>query len=400
MVKTKYLKRRTKNRKTKRGGAAAAVKMANAAAAADLVNRNSFTFETTDPLPKLDDPRYIHLMRDYVAGISSPVISSELIKVLREHSKGFSACKFSALTYILISIVWVDHTLPTYKEKLNALIKFNFINNFGKKVGQLRHELGISFFIDKFLTNTFILNIRTPEYNFPINEFKNIRFETGIAFLGIVILDLKKPYFDSGEIVHYFIIVERDKQFACISSYGNDDLKYYQFETPLYPLTFNKFIKSLNKKVDKDTGVRKGVCHDKRIGAYMRSHFLNDAFRYYSKKVDSSSEVKYYTENAFLMVQFPMCDAVRNELDAKVRASFNGRVKKNLLNEVHKRDHPPTIEFLSDIGAEPSEMIHMNFDQTELTDRLTAAKRTAEDGEIELRSAECEDGQGASACEE
>ena len=110
MVKTKYLKRRTKNRRTKRGGAA---KMANAAAAAALVNRSRLTFGETDPLPKLDDPRYIHLMQDYVAGISSPVISSEFIRVVRERSKGFSACKFSALTYILISIVWVDNTLLT-----------------------------------------------------------------------------------------------------------------------------------------------------------------------------------------------------------------------------------------------------------------------------------------------
>lgn len=383
-----------------------------AAVSADSVNRKMLTFGETDPLPKLDDPRYIHLMRDYVAGISSPVISSEFIRVLREQSKGFSACKFSALTYILISIVWVDNTLLTYTDKLNALLKFNFINNFGKQVGKLRHELGIpKYFIDNFLTNTFILNIRTPGYNNrTINEFKDIRFETGIAFLGIVIL--KKPYrFDSGEIMHYFIIVDRDGdgQFACISSYGNDDLKYYQFETPLYPLTFNKFIKSLNKKADKDTGVHKGVCHVRRIGAYMRSHFLNDDFRYDSKQVDSSSEVKYYTENTFLMVQFPICDAVRNELDAKVKAPFNVRLAENLANEKTKRAQRPTMKFLSDIGADPSEMIHMRFDPDELTDKLTDAKRTAQEGETEFSSAECEDGlvsaaceagQGAAACEE
>ena len=71
-------------------------------------------FSANEELPHLNDERYIRFIQDYTANLSH-----NTRMVLRDNSKGFIACKFSVLSYLLISMVWVDDSLPTYQNKLD-----------------------------------------------------------------------------------------------------------------------------------------------------------------------------------------------------------------------------------------------------------------------------------------
>ena len=270
MVKTKYLKRRTKNRrtknrKTKRGGAAAA-------AAVNVAEAVPGEFSSSDTLPKLDDTRYIRLMSQF----ASMIFRNR--KILRSQTQGFIACKFSALAYLLISILWVDDELPTYEEKMDVLEKIKFIVHVPKNEYEF---MGLPF-INNNLLRLFIQNQRSHENGAwtHIRNFADIKLTIGnddvAALLGIIFSGpAELARIAANEIIHYFIVVKRgvtitgDPTYAFISSYGSDKVAFEQFETPLYPVTFDSFILSLSKDTKKKQD-------QLRINKYIRAHFLNE----------------------------------------------------------------------------------------------------------------------------
>jgi hypothetical protein len=144
-----------------------------------------------------------------------------------------------------------------------------------------------------------------------ITEWENIRFEDGVAFFGII----NPSYMGSpGEILHYFIVVQRTENgpYTIISSYGSDNVSYYQFETLLQKETFINFIRSLNKD-------KKDRRDQLRISAYISHHFLNARFmnmrqRHQKKK----AEINYYLTQKTIMVQFNnIYVSLRGELESR-----------------------------------------------------------------------------------
>lgn len=247
-------------------------------------------FSANEELPHLNDERYIRFIQEYAANLSH-----NTHMVLRDKSKGFIACKFSVLSYLLISMVWVDESLPTYQDKLDLLLKINFVKNLSRKnINRLNKKV----FNSDYLRNLFMYNCRSSSHvSTEITEWENIRFEDGVAFFGII-----DPSYmgDPGEILHYFIVVQRNANgpYTIISSYGSDNVSYYQFETLLQKETFINFIRSLNKD-------KKDRRDQLRISAYMSHHFLNARFmnirQQHQKK---EAEIKYYLKNKSIMVQF------------------------------------------------------------------------------------------------
>jgi hypothetical protein len=277
------------------------------------------TFSSNEELPHLNDERYIRFIQDYAANLSH-----NTRMVLRDNSKGFIACKFSVLSYLLISMVWVDDSLPTYEDKLRLLLKINFGRNFSKKN---REKLNKPVFNDYYLVDLFMYNRRSSSHmSTEITEWANIRFEDGVAFFGII----NPSYMGGpGEILHYFIVVQRTANgpYTIISSYGSDNVSYSQFETPLQKKTFIDFIRSLNKKV-------KSKNYDiPRIKAYMRYHFLNDKFmNMRQENQNRTTEINYYLRNKTIMVQFNnIYVSLRGELESR-RIENNGIQNNGIQN--------------------------------------------------------------------
>ena len=262
------------------------------------------TFSANDELPHLNDERYIRFIQDYASQLSH-----NTHMVLRGQSKGFIACKFSVLSYLLISMVWVDESLPTYINKLRLILKINFARNFSRKN---REKLNKPVFNDVYLRDLFMYNYRrVPKNSTEITEWSDIKFEDGVAFFGFINPSLM---YTSGEIMHYFIVVKRNDRepYKIISSYGSGNVSYYQFETPLHTNSFIDFIGSLNKEY-------KDVTDRKRISTYMRYHFLNDKFiNRRQENQQKSVELDYYRNGRIIMVQFNnIYVGLRSELESR-----------------------------------------------------------------------------------
>ena len=226
------------------------------------------TFSSSDPLPKLDDRTYIKFMSEF----TSNILKNR--SILRSQTKGFIACKFSALAYLLISAIWVDSELDGYTAKMDLLKKIHFLVN----VRREEYAFMGPNFINKYLNALFIENRRSRTHESThIRQLTDIRFEDGAALLGIIHSgSYGFAHIEAGEILHYFIVVKRgapnpttgEQKYAFISSYGSDKVAFNQFETPLYPATFNSFIESLSRYPKNEQDQR-------RINKYIRAHFLN-----------------------------------------------------------------------------------------------------------------------------
>jgi hypothetical protein len=263
------------------------------------------TFSPQDELPHLNDDRYIRFMQEYAA-----VITKNSPRVLRGHSKGFIGCKFSALAYLLISMVWVDDSLPTYESKLKALTSINFVENYPKKIREKKAKLKEKKFHEKKLELLFLQNRTTiGDTSKQINTWEDIHFDDGVAFLGIIAP--RSGVHEVGQILHYFIIVQRhtSEPYKIISSYGSENVSYYQFETLLYPATFNNFVQSLTKELPKS------IPDKREINNFMTRHFLNDRYKN-EKRQNKTKEIDFYKNNVTAMVQFNgIFTILRSELD-------------------------------------------------------------------------------------
>jgi len=204
-----------------------------------------------EPWPSLKDPEFIDFMQQY---------PSQLCKrthmVLRKFAHGFIACKFSALAYLIIGILWLDRE-KTKEEKIDRMMKIDI-----RKMGA---------FTNQQLESIFMKNQRV-EPSKEIVDIRDITFEDNIALFGIV----------DDTILHYFLLMKHPDGYSIYSSYGSDSVSIYQYETKVTLPLFIQFIKSLKKE-------QKTTTDKKRIRGFMRAHFLNPAFQLVQRNVETGS---------------------------------------------------------------------------------------------------------------
>ena len=247
-----------------------------------------------EPWPSLKDPEFIDFMQQY---------PSQLCKrthmVLRKFAHGFIACKFSALAYLIIGILWLDRE-KTKEEKIARMMKMDI-----RRMGA---------FTNQQLESIFMKNQRV-EPSKEINSFDDIVFEDNIALFGIV---------EDGIIFHYFLMYKLPDRHSILSSYGSDSISIYQYETKVTPTFFINFIKSLKKE-------EKNTTDKKRIRGFMRAHFLNPDFQLVQRKEDIKGlpsmkntpkdiqdEMERYVNTVSHVIQFQsILSAIQDELCAK-----------------------------------------------------------------------------------
>lgn len=255
--------------------------------------------------PMLDDPRYIHMTQQYASRLCKRTSI-----VLRKFTKGFIGCKFSLFSYLLLGILWVNPDMKTNgeidEEKIiTAMTRFKITSMNSFYVPRLE-------FI--FMRNKVFGQVKE------IATIKDIEFEDGIAFMAFV---------EEDEIHHYFLIKQLPR-YSIISSWGSDYVAVHQYETTLYPTTFESFVKSLTKK-------KKNTKDIQRIQAYMRDHFFSSNFLSNSMKdaesypkdadpqvkkknnpEDISSEIEIYVKTQTKVVQLlSILPDIQMELEKK-----------------------------------------------------------------------------------
>ena len=304
-----------------------------------------------EPWPSLKDPEFIDFMQQY---------PSQLCKrthmVLRKFAHGFIACKYSALSYLIIGILWLDRKNLTRQQIINRLTHFDIRKNGAFKSRQLE---GI------FMTN------QRVEPTAEVEEFQHgIRFEDNIALFGIV---------DStGNIFHYFLLVKLPDGYSILSSYGGDSVSMYQYETKVTLPFFINFSKSLKKAT-------KTTTDKQRIRGFMRAHFLNPVFKmverkseeYIKETVPEGSPQSMYMKNEPTDISDEIERYVRNESQVIHFQSILPAIVDELSSYESTEPEPPKPP-----KPETPEAAEPETPEAEL-DYLTAAKQAEEDAETE-----------------
>ena len=241
-----------------------------------------------EPWPSLKDPECIDFMQQYPSRLCKGTHM-----VLRKFAHGFIACKFSALAYLIIGILWLDS--KTKEEKITRMTKMDI-----RRIGSFKNQQ---------LESIFMKNQRV-EPSKEINKMEDIDFEDNIALFGIV---------EDGIIFHYFLMYKLPDRHSILSSYGSDSISIYQYETKVTS-TFINFVKSLKKE-------NKTTTDQKRIRGFMRAHFLNPVFQLVQRKDESSmkntsedihDEIERYVNTVSHVIQFhSILPAIQDELCAK-----------------------------------------------------------------------------------
>ena len=250
-----------------------------------------------EPWPSLNDPECIDFMQQYPSRLCK-----RTHMVLRQFKHGFISCKFSALAYLIIGILWLDET--TKEEKIAKMINIDI-----RKMGA---------FQNKQLESIFMKNQRVEPCK-EINSFDDIVFEDDIALFGIV----------DDQIYHYFLICKLPTGYSMLSSYGSDAVSIYQYETTVTPTFFEHFVRSLKKETKTKTD-------ETRIREFMREHFLNPHFQLVQRKSDEyiketkpessmkntpkdiEDEIERYVVSVSHVIQFQsILSAIQEELSNK-----------------------------------------------------------------------------------
>lgn len=300
-----------------------------------------------EPWPSLKDPEFIDFMQQY---------PSQLCKrthmVLRKFAHGFIACKYSALSYLIIGILWLDRKNLTRQQIINRLTHFDIRKNGAFKSKQLE---GI------FMTNQRVGP--TAE----VEEFQHgIRFEDNIALFGIV---------DStGNIFHYFLLVKLPDGYSILSSYGGDSVSIYQYETKVTLPFFINFSKSLKK-------AKKTTTDKQRIRGFMRAHFLNPVFQLVQRKSEEDIKDTGPMKNTPKDISDEIERYVRNESHVIHFQSILPDIVQELSRYESTEPEPPEPEPAAEPkpepAAEPAEPAEPELDY------LTAAKQADADAETE-----------------
>ena len=241
-----------------------------------------------EPWPTLNDSEFIDFMQQYPSRLCKGTHM-----VLRKFKHGFIACKFSALAYLIIGILWLDR--KTKEEKMAMMTKMD-IRRFGA-------------FKNQQLESIFMKNKRVDPSK-EIVDFHDIIWEDNIALFGIV---------DGDQIFHYFLMYKLPDRHSIFSSYGSDSISIYQYETKVTPTFFINFAKSLKKE-------NKTTTDQKRIRGFMRAHFLNPEFQLVQRKSDIKGspmntpkdiqdEMERYVKSVSYVIQFQsILPAIQEEL--------------------------------------------------------------------------------------
>ena len=274
-----------------------------------------------EPWPSLKDPEFIDFMQQYPSRLCK-----RTHMVLRKFAYGFISCKFSALAYLIIGILWLDRK-KSKEEKIAMMTKLD-VRRFGA-------------FQNQQLESIFMKNQRV-EPSKEIDLFTDITFEDNIALFGIV---------DStGTIFHYFLMYKLSTGYSIFSSYGSDSISIYQYETKVTPHFFANFVKSLKKE-------EKNAIDKKRIRGFMRSHFLNPVFQLVQRKSaediketgspqfmkntpkDIHDEIERYVDAVSYLVQFQyILPAIQEELHESEGGMRNIKTRKGKRTHyVHSR---------------------------------------------------------------
>ena len=287
-----------------------------------------------EPWPSLKDPEFIDFMQQY---------PSQLCKrthmVLRKFAHGFIACKYSALSYLIIGILWLDRKKNT-EEKIAMMTKFDIRRN--------------GAFKNKQLEGIFMSNQRVGP-TAEVEEFKDgILFEDNIALFGIVD--------SSGNIFHYFLLVRLPDGYSILSSYGSDSISIYQYETKVTLSFFIHFAKSLKK-------AKKTQTDKNRIRGFMRAHFLNPVFKMVQRKSD-----EYIKETV---------------PEGSPQSMYMKNTPKDMSDEIERyvKDFSQVIQFQSILVAVVDELSHY-----ESIEKAKAAAEPAEEpAEPEAEAEEAEE---------
>lgn len=307
-----------------------------------------------EPWPSLEDPRYIHLTQQYASRLCK-----RTSMVLRSRAHGFVACKFSALSFLLIGILWLDRTKKE-DEKISIMTKFDVTS--------------IGSFTSKRLNDIFMLN-KTSGTCKDIDSFQDIEFEDGIALLGIVEGDGS-----DGQIYHYFLIRQDTGKYSILSSYGSDLVSIYQFETSLKPSYFTNFVKSL-KKDKRDPTPRVQRIDISRVAGFMRTHFLNPRFKMNQRKTQEFTEEVYDERTDQKLFSKNNPEDITAEIKKYTGIGCNVVQFVNILPEIH-----------SEIEAVVTEPIESQEDHTaEIIEEQHAVKEDVEREEVEEAEREAEE---------
>ena len=204
-------------------------------------------------------------------------VATQCRRVTRSEA-GVISCKSSQLVYIIIALLWNDTTL-NYHEKAEKVSKIYEMCN---KNSNIRN---------------FLLN-NPSSVPYTVIEQENMqtifspRNHTKIFTMGLVnILNNNKREYPAGVIDHYFIIVNRNRDFFIISSYGSDYVKVPQIEIPLELDDLDNVINAFNdaEKIDRDS----------IITTFLQKYFLSNGETNYFRDEDSFSTpkiIKYVPE--------------------------------------------------------------------------------------------------------
>ena len=275
-----------------------------------------------EPWPSLKDPEFIDFVQQYPSRLCKGTHM-----VLRKFAHGFISCKFSALAYLIIGILWLDST-KTKEEKIARMAKMDI-----RRIGSFQNQQ---------LESIFMKNQRV-EPSKEIVEFKDIDFEDNIALFGIVN--------SAGIIFHYFLMYKLPDTHSIFSSYGSDSVSIYQYETKVTPTFFINFVKSLKKE-------EKNTTDKKRIRGFMRAHFLNPVFQLVQRKdehrkegsqsmkntpKDIQDEIELYVKDVSYVVQFQsILPAIQEELRYDI-------AEKGAEPESEPESEPEKAETISDL---------------------------------------------------
>ena len=217
---------------------------------------------TIIPLPDIDSQEYKDIFLN-VATQCRPVTRSEA---------GIVSCKSSQLVYIIIALLWNDKTL-NYIKKAEKVTKIYELCNESRN-------------IHKFLLN----NPQYTEDN-PYIVIENVfetftpRNHTKIFTMGLVnILNNNTSEYPAGVIDHFFLIVNRNRNYFIISSYGSDYVKVPQIEIPLDLNDLDNVINAFNDSEKSD--------RDSIIINFLQKYFLSNGETKYFRDEDSFSKPK------------------------------------------------------------------------------------------------------------
>jgi hypothetical protein len=212
-------------------------------------------------LPNIDSPEYTDIFLN---------VATQCRRVTRSES-GVISCKSSQLVYIIIALIWTNTTL-SYHEKAEKVLKVYEMCNSNPN-------------INKFLLNnpdSFPYEV-IEQNNIPI--FFSPRNHKKILTMGLVnIQNNNKGEYPAGVIDHYFIIVNRNRDYFIISSYGSDYVKVPQIEIPLDLIDLDNVINAFN---DAERGDRISI-----ITHFLQKYFLSNGETNYFRDEDSFSKPK------------------------------------------------------------------------------------------------------------